>query len=262
MDVHRDRGRRRLSGSGPEGQSGSKVTVSLYAMCEIGWGGAEDAADGLVKVADRAGAPTLRARNAGRSGCWADSICCRSLLEQSLPALKPDRNGADFYPADTMSETRLVLTSPDHAVQLTLTDSGLTLQAKCLSRKRWLPFLPGFLESRELLQAPVRLGLRVRKLPISLVRILDCSHLLFLSDAQEEELIALVARPLGPGHCLALFQAMPQLIAVAHEGGIASAPPPQSVPRPQPGKRPSLPDFFSLRPCRPMLAVVTEREDI
>ncbi len=161
-----------------------------------------------------------------------------------------------------MSETRLVLTTPDRALQLTLTDGGLTFESRCQSRQRWLPFLPDFLKARGLLQPSVGLGVCERKLPPSLVRIFDRSHLLFLNDSKGTELIALIARPLGPGHCLALFQAMPRLIAVAHEGGIAPAPPPQSVPRPQPGKRPSLPDFFSLRPCRPMLAVVTEREDI
>lgn len=160
-----------------------------------------------------------------------------------------------------MSETILVLATPDRALQLTLADGGLTLEASGVTRKRWLPFLPAFLRSRGLLQPSGHLGVCERKLPPSLVRILDRSHLLFLNDAEGKELVALVARPLGPGHCLALFQAMPHLIAVAHENGIAPAPPPQSVTRPRPGKGSSLPDYFSLRPCCPMLAVSDAQED-
>lgn len=160
-----------------------------------------------------------------------------------------------------MSDTVIVLTFPDRALQFTLTDGGLTLEASGVTRRRWLPFLPGFLKSRGLLQPHVQLGLCERKLPPALARIFDRSHLLFLADAEGKELVALVARLLGPGHCLALFQAMPRLIAVAHENGIALAPPPQSVPRPRLGKASSLPDYFSLRTCRPMLAVVDSQED-
>jgi hypothetical protein len=63
-----------------------------------------------------------------------------------------------------------------------------------------------------------------------------------------------VGDPLGRGHCLALFQAMPNLVAISHERGVTSAPPPGSQRPLQSHKPRSLPPFFTLRPCRPLFA--------
>lgn len=150
-----------------------------------------------------------------------------------------------------MPTNNQVLVTPEGDTHLTITEDGLTLECSGVKRQRWHPFLPGFLRSRGLLDPGVKLTLRRHKLDPSLGRLLHRSNLLLIGHGGKD-IVAVVGDPLGPGHCLAILQAMPHLVAISHERGVTSAPPPGSQRPLQLHKPRSLPPFFTLRPCRPL----------